>query len=244
MSNKSNRGHKELQCLQDVKKIIPTNHPIRLYLESATPNKHLSEFPDFIFSQGFIEHFQVTSAKESSKGDQNRISEVSFEKNCQEEFDRDKQAFLSSKPCPHTMSTKVVEMEPPEYSYQFFINSFKRNFEHHIHSLSKFSGEKSVGIFLIEHAGARITVLHNGKYTRFYKIQCDRNLLSYLSAFVDKLKYLILFWGETVGDLNGSISCEIIEMSRLPEMIQNAPQNTSFGVGHVINQKLTIFLDW
>lgn len=240
---KSNRGQQEYQCLQEVKKFIPKSHPIRLYLESAKPNKHLSEFPDSIFEQGFIEHFQVTSAKESSKGDNNRISEVNFKKECKEKFDLDKQEFLDSSPCRGAISTDILEMNCPEYSYGFFIDSFKRNFEKHIHSLDKYNGNKSIGIFLIERTGARITVVKNERFYKFYKIEYDKNLLAYLYAFADKIKYLICFCGDTQGDLSGDISCEIIEISKIPELINKVPQDISFGVGRYKNLHLNIFWD-
>lgn len=241
--HKSSRGQQEFQCLQEVKQFIPNSHPIRLHLDSAKPNKHLSEFPDFIFEQGFIEHFQVTSAKESSKGDNNRISEVNFKKESQKKFDHDKQGFLNSMPCHGTLSTDILEMNCPEYSYEFFIDSFKRNFEKHIHSLDNYNGNKSIGIFMIERTGARVTVLKNGRFRKFYKIEYDKNLLAYLYAFVDKLKYLICFWGDTQGDLGGDISCEIIEISKIPELINKVPQDISFGVGRYKNLQLNIFLD-
>lgn len=36
-------------------------------LDSAVPNNESSKFPDFVFKGGFIEHFQVTSSKETRK---------------------------------------------------------------------------------------------------------------------------------------------------------------------------------
>ena len=37
-------------------------------LDSAVPNNESNKFPDFVFKGGFIEHFQVTSSKETRKG--------------------------------------------------------------------------------------------------------------------------------------------------------------------------------
>ena len=216
---------------------------MHLFLDDARPNKHMSEFPDFIFERGFIEHFQTTSAKETSKGDKQKISESQFEKESQESFEKEKREFLGSKPCPGTFSTKVLEMENPEYSYENFVDSFKRNFEHHIRSLEKYDGDKSVGIFLVEHTGARITVLQNGIFYRFYKIEYDKDLLLYLNGFEDKLKYLICFWGDTQGDWNGEMSCEVIEMKNVPELLKNVPQDVTFGVGRNRNLRLKLFLD-
>ena len=36
--------------------------------DEATANPNQSEFPDYIFDDGFIEHFQVTSSHENRKG--------------------------------------------------------------------------------------------------------------------------------------------------------------------------------
>ncbi len=243
MKSKTNRGQQELLCLQTVKKFIPTLHPVHLYLDGARQNDNLSEFPDFIFERGFIEHFQVTSAKETSKGDKHRISEAQFEKESQEEFGKKQREFLGSIPNPGTLFTKVLEMASPEYSYKNYVESFKRNFEHHIRSMNKYDGDKSVGIFLLEYTGARITVMQKGKPFQFYKIAYDKELLSYLSCFGDKIKYLICFWGDTQGDLNGEMSCEIVEMSKVPDMLNNVPQDISFDVGRYTYLKLNLFLD-
>ena len=243
MGNKSCRGQQELLCLKAVKKYVPVWHPVRLYVDSAIPNGKPNEFPDFIFDGGFIEHFQVTSAKETKKGDRHRISESIFEKESQNEFEKKKQEFLFSKPIPGTLSSQRLEMDSPEYGYDYFVESFKRNFEHHIGSLDKYDGDKSVGVFMLEHTGARITVLRNGSPAKLYKIEYDIDLLSYLYGFRDKLKYLICFWGDTVGDSNGGMSCEIIEISKIPEILKNAPQDVSFGVGRVMNLKINLFLD-
>ncbi|MDE6284734.1 MAG: hypothetical protein K2M17_03225 [Bacilli bacterium] len=243
MSTKFDRGQQELLCLQAVKKYISTAHPIHWFLDDARPNENLSDFPDFIFERGFIEHFQVTSAKETSRGDKHRISEAQFEKESQEEFGKNQKEFLRSTPNPGTFSTKVLEMVSPEYSYKNFVDSFKRNFEHHIRSLDNYDGDKSIGIFLLEYTGAPITVVPQSNSFRCYKIAYDKDLLSYLFRFREKLKYLICFWGDTQGDLNGEMSCEIVEMSRVPNLLKNVPQDISFGVGRYRNLRLNLFID-
>lgn len=243
MKNELKRGQREFECLQAVKKIIAPSNPTYLYLSKAKSNPNASDFPDFIFDGGFIEHFQVTSAKETTKGDKHKIAESNFEKASQAEFDRVKQKFLNSEPCPGSLTTNVLEMGSPAYSYEYFLKSFKHNFENHIKSLDKYCGDKSISIFMVEHIGAKITVLRNCGFYKFYKIEYDKDLLSYLCEFKDKLKYLLCFWGDTQGDVNGALSCEIIEMSKIPNLLQKVPQDISFGVGRFINHKLTICLD-
>ena len=243
MSNKFNRGQQEFLCLQAVKKFIPTDYAVRSFIDRAISNGKPNEFPDFIFSGGFIEHFQVTSARETKKGDKHRISESEFEKESQEVFETGKHEFLCSRPCSGTLSSKVLVMKSPEYSYDYFVKSFKSNFERHMRSLEKYGGDKSVGIFLLEHTGARVTILRHEKPSQIYKIEYDKELLSYIYGFRGKLKYLIYFWGDTQGDLQGDMSCEIVEISRIPELLKNVPQDISFGVGRFRNQKLINFLD-
>lgn len=243
MKNVLNRGQREFECLKAVRKFVSASNSTYSYLSMARSNPNASEFPDLLFDGGFIEHFQVTSAKETTKGDKHRITESKFEENSRAELDRIKQEFLSSKPCPGSLATNVLEMESPEYAYEYFLSSFKRNFENHIKSLDKYNGDSSISIFLVEHIGASITVLRNSKFYKFYKIEYDKDLLSYLCSFKDKLKYLICLWGNTQGDLNGELSCEIIEMSKVPELLKKVPQDISFSVGRYINQKLNICLD-
>ena len=71
------RGEQEQACLNVVRKLLRTkdcnlyvdeNDCIINYILTAQANEHESDFPDFIFDSGFIEHFQVSSAKETSKG--------------------------------------------------------------------------------------------------------------------------------------------------------------------------------
>lgn len=76
-----------------------------------------------------------------------------------------------------------------------------------------------------------------------YKIKYDKDLLTYLCNFKDKLKYIIYYWGDTQGDLNGDRSCEIIEMRNIPEILKNVSQDISFGVGRYKNLKLNLFID-
>lgn len=230
----SDKEKREFECLQAVRKLTSPSSPVYSYLSSAKSNPKPNDFPDFVFDGGFIEHFQVTSAKETSKGDKYKIAESQFEKDSQEHFDKVKEEYLSSAPSPRTLTTDVLEMESPECSYEYFVDSFKRNFEKHLESLDKYDGDKSVGIFLIEHKCARIIILCDGKFAGFYSIKCDKDLLSYLNGYADKLKYLIYFCGN---------SYEVIEFSKISKLLQNIPTGISFGVGRYISQNINFLLD-
>ena len=58
-------------------------------LVSAKPNPESNKFPDFLFENGFIEHFQVTSSIENKSGSKKAEFEAMFKreiKSEQEEF--------------------------------------------------------------------------------------------------------------------------------------------------------------
>lgn len=209
-------------------------------LSSAFPNPSGSRFPDFVFSNGFIEHFQVSAANENKKGSKHNIAVNDFERGSNENIERLKNEFLQSPPRKNpvtgTYDLKVVtrEMESPEYAYESFVKSFKRNFEKHIESLQKYTGDKSIGIFLIELAGPRLTVLRNNIFRAFYRLAIDRDLLEYIDKYTAYLKYIFFV---SLDDY------EVLELNKIPHQLNNIPQGLTFGVGRFINMNCTLFID-
>ena len=209
-------------------------------LSSAFPNPSGSRFPDFVFSNGFIEHFQVSAANENKKGSKHNIAVNDFERGSNENIERLKNEFLQSPPRKNpvmgTYDMKVVkhEMICPKYSYESFIKSFKRNFDKHILSLQKYTGEKSIGIFLIELAGANITVMQNGRFLELYRLAVDQELLTYINQYAEYLKYIIFASADRY---------EILELNEIPKLLDNLPHGLTFGVGRFINEKLCLFID-
>ena len=146
----------EENCLNNFKKYILSNNNFFLsYFLSLKENPEKSQFPDFLFDGGFIEHFQVSAANENKKGSAYNIALNRFEKSRKLAFEKEKTEFLQSPPrnnkLKDTYDIKVVshEMESPQYSYHGFVQSFKRNFEKHIKSLQKYAGEKEIGILSV-----------------------------------------------------------------------------------------------
>lgn len=83
------RGEKEQKCLEIVKLDCRNNYPHRFFglnyeeveelnqiLNETKANEELSKFPDFIFDNGFIEHFQITSSKEEIGKGSEHIKEI------------------------------------------------------------------------------------------------------------------------------------------------------------------------
>ena len=88
------RGEQEQQCFDIVRDKLEKYqysstlsekelNAIRYIFQTSIPNPNSSEFPDFIFENGFIEHFQVTSAKETKKGAKVAEAITYFEKDCE-----------------------------------------------------------------------------------------------------------------------------------------------------------------
>lgn len=235
------RGEQEQKCIDFVRKQLEENKfnsllpnkdidIIRQIFHTAKPNSHLSEFPDFIFENGFIEHFQVTSAKETKKGSKSAEASASFEKECESANEEMLKTLMQSHEV-NQFYTHQMEMDCPECSYEYYEKSFKKNFEHHIESLERYTGAKNVGIFLIEQSGSPITIWKDNKSADFYHLQMDASLLDYLYQYKDKVQYVLLCHQEF---------CDIISLKDIPIIKSKIPNDIVWGMGrfrkmHVVN---------
>ena len=75
-------GEKEQRCLNTVIRSLNSEGSLKKYfgllkddideindiLKITKQNEKLSEFPDFVFKNGFIEHFQITSSRTNKDG--------------------------------------------------------------------------------------------------------------------------------------------------------------------------------
>lgn len=169
------------------------NYIIKKAFADAKPNPKASEFPDFIFDEGFIEHFQVTSSFENRKG-----STMAREKN---DINRDFQNRVKklTEGLPNNQITIQSVDTPPfwhkTHTYENFVDSFKTNFEHHIESLKKYSNIKKHRIFIIEYSDSALRM--NKKYAKdlmhevLYGDLLKREKPSYrLSRDIDLLRYV------------------------------------------------------
>ena len=172
------RGEQESCCLAWVKEHLygpdtrffcHDKRKIAAILKRAKPNLEASKFPDFVFEDGFIEHFQITASKENKKGSCHKQTQAEFhrEMDCIQENLR-QELEKSPLPIKNTISTTSYKMIPPEYSYEKFQSSFRKNWEHHIHSLEKYTGAKNIGIFLVEYVGPLFKTMRGGKFAHFY----------------------------------------------------------------------------
>ncbi len=82
-----------------------------------------SEFPDFIFRKGFIEHFQVTSSKTTRKGAEHKKDEQAFKSAVQKEQEEVRKQWEHEMEC-NTLRSTSWTFEYGAHSYEDLKKSF------------------------------------------------------------------------------------------------------------------------
>lgn len=243
------RGEKEQKCLEIVKLDCRNNYPHRFFglnyeeveelnqiLNETKANEELSKFPDFIFDNGFIEHFQITSSKEEIGKGSEHIKEINkFEGKIRKE----KLKIQADK----NFTTKHWTMKYPEHSHKYLVNSFMKNWNSHLEGFQKYKGKKDVSIFMIQYSdmalemyenvyGYWIDGMSNGDLREpeildCYRITRDKEILEYMYEFKEKIKYVIFIYGE---------KCEIIKLKNIPYILKLIPWN--YAIAPKINAML------
>lgn len=207
---------------------------IKRLLASVKENIDDSLFPDFYIDNGFIEHFIVSSSKENKKGSSFKIYENTFNKNCETFFKKKDQEFLSKEANNTYIDSETCEDIFEDTSYKCFLSSFKKNFDKHIMSLIKNDLKKKVSIFLVVQEGGRLIVNKNSLSAEFYLISKDRNILEYLKTIKKYVNYVIF---------NACDSIEIIDLSKINNLIKSSAIRNDISGGRMINIKLKTYVN-
>lgn len=200
-------------------------------IRKAKENPNPSEFPDFVFENGFIEHFQITASKQTKKkGSVEMAEEQKFKKETQEEINAFYK-FCNDNPSFNEVRSKEWKRKNlPEYSYENLEYSFRTNLEKHLASLDRYRGCKGLSIFLVENSEVNIEMCENTfkgmreglrcdykmRQEHFfrYMLSRDKNMLNYIYTFRDKIDYIIYYYEE---------SFEIIKVENIPELFKFIP---------------------
>ena len=196
-------------------------------IRTAKENTNLSEFPDFLLEDGYIEHFQITASRENRKGSAEKIDVSIFKKKINNEVN-EFYKYCNEKPSYNQVRSKRwIRNNLPEYSYENLVFSFKSNFEKHLKSLEKYKGEKDLSIFLIENEEVNLEMYENSykdmenlrcdypqrqEHVIRYMLSRDKNMLNYIYNFKDKIKYIIYFYEENF---------EVIKVENIPELFKD-----------------------
>jgi hypothetical protein len=158
------RGEAERNCFDLVKQhlkqedffgtTVEDDRLIRKIIDTSWENPKSSEFPDFIFDEGFVEHFQVTSSKVTRKGSTRCTEDAGIDR----DYENRVQSVMEKTP-KDAITIRTVETPQQWYkanSYEYFRDSFERSFEDHLDSLRKYKGEKKHSVFMIEYSDAAL----------------------------------------------------------------------------------------
>ena len=202
---------------------------IEQILRAAKPNINASAFPDFVFENGFIEHFQVTSSKETKKGAKHTKEMSLFASKVNAETERLKQEWDDT-PSFDKVRSKQWMLDNPEHSHEYLVQSFERNWSNHIESLEQYAGNKGVGIFLVEYSDFALSMIENvykdwingmaqGDMREQEKFHCyrltrDKRLLDFIYQYKEQIKYVIFVYCS---------GFEIIRLENIPYLLNLLP---------------------
>lgn len=217
-------------------------------IRTAKANHDANDFPDFVFDNGFIEHFQITSSKTNKKGSAHKKEESEYERKVESEI---KEIMQEGNEAPNHDEgcSKTWEFSQPTHSYEFLFQSFKNNLEHHLKSYNKYTGSKEIGIFMIEYSEFALSMFANIKHDcingmshgdmpeheKFfcYRLSRDKRLLNYIYEFKDIIKYVIF------------INCdgfEVIRLENIPCLLKLLPWDYSIVPNNFIDSTSLIYM--
>ena len=238
------RGEQESRCLGWVREHLygpetrffcrDRRKAVRM-LEGAKPNDAPSQFPDFVFEDGFIEHFQITASQDTRKGSDHQRARSEFKRDMGYLLEEQKQELEQAEPPKqHRVTVISCDMKSPKYSYEMYQKAFRKHWEHHIHSLESYTGPRENGIFLVEYQGALLKIVRHGQFVDFYQLHIDAAMLRYMEAYRDRLSYVVFV---------DNRHCEVIELQQIPDLIERVPGNISFEPGRYREINLIVSFD-
>ncbi len=227
------RGEREEHCL---KRVIENYEKWYCYgisyddlnllqgiLKEVRPNPESSTFPDFVFSNGFIEHFQITSSKVTRKGAVHQREYSQYRRKTDADIEAIQQN-MNGNPCFGDVQEWQWSFHQPVHSYEYLKESLMQTWHNHIDSLGKYTGKKQIGIFIIEYPefalamcenvygtikeGFRYDDLREQQEFNAYRLSRDKEMLDYLYQFSNQIKFVIYVYYDGI---------EIIKLKNIPD---------------------------
>lgn len=223
-------------CFKGLEKVFDNSDYLTMesILRSAHQNEKHSDFPDFFFDGGIIEHFEVTASDETRKGSQYKVDDAYCQREKEKHFKQLDKEFMESPHHPGTMTTQTIEDTHECFSYESFVKSFKRNVENHLKSLRNSQYVNQVVVFLIEQESASLGIYINDVFNRFYKLSEDKKLLQYIKETLTDVDYIIF---------NATDAYEVIDLSKIDLMIARAKENLDIRGGRQKNVSIKLYID-
>lgn len=186
-------------------------------LNKMKANTNSNKFPDFVFKDSFIEHFEITSSLENRKGSNQKRQSKILNENSQKDFLKQ---MNNNNLNNLIMSSYNREFE--RHSHKYITTSFKKNWKTHINSFEKADNSYKTGIFLIEYKDSVLETafVRKNELTQIfdtYRITGDKFLLEWIYSYREKIDYLI-FINPVVA------SIEVIKINTIPNIIKEIPE--------------------
>lgn len=202
---------------------------IEQILRKAQPNENISQFPDFLFDRGFIEHFQITSSKTTRKGAEHAKKEEEFYSKVNRETEKLKQEWNSNPSFDETRCMRW-EMNNPVHNHEYLIKSFENSWCHYMESYDKYMGNKEIGIFMVEYPEMALSMYENvyegwisgmsqgdmrePEEFKGYRLSRDKELLNFIYRYKEQIKYVIFVSNQGI---------EIICLDKIPYLLKLMP---------------------
>jgi hypothetical protein len=204
------------------------------YIFAAESNINSNMFPDFVFDGGGIEHFELTSSKETRKGSEFKIEENSNKKSREDFYKRTQEEFVSSEHIPGTVSTSNYEEIYESFTYEDFLKSLEKNVTNHVASLEKLQYQEKIVVFLMEQQTARLWLDEGIIPIRFYELHQDKIALEKIKQSCRNVDYLVYFVCDSI---------EIIDLHKIDDLISKARVFKNVKGGRLIKHEIMLCLD-
>ena len=204
------------------------------YLFNSKPNPNENVFPDFVFDDGCIEHFQLTSSRETRKGSLFKIKEKIDEKVSSAYNLKLKNDYLNSEFDPQTITVSTYDDIYDCFSYENFLKSFKRNIIHHVKSLEKSNYRDKTVVFLMEQQTARLWIDEERFEKRFYLFHKDNEALSFIKEYCNCVNFIVYFTYDSI---------EILDLSKIDELLNKSIVYKNVKGGKLIKHQLNLLID-
>ena len=126
-------------------------------LAQALPNQQPNEFPDFYIPNGFVEHFQITSSRETSKGSRQQRESNQFRHKVDQEIAKLKNAWENDAESNYHEQSWM--QAAPLHTHKNLLYSLEKNWRDHLQSFAKFAGNTTISIFLLDYTD-RLLKMH------------------------------------------------------------------------------------
>ena len=211
----------EIECLEKLKDAFRDKTKTEIYancelekitrfLFAAKPNKNSNEFPDFVFNDGGIEHFQITSSRETRKGSSFQIESTLNQQTIDKYYLESSKAFFGSPIVPGVIIIDTYKTTYDHFNYEYFLNSLERNIINHVESLEKSGYQQKTVVFIMEQQTARMYIDDGRIPIAFYELHRDKKALTIIKDHCKYVNYIIYYVADSI---------EIIDLSLINELL-------------------------